>query len=246
MHGDQILTRHGIIVRRANGSLVWRKEVARRDDFRGEPDESDTAGAEFGDYGDDFADDFADDMEGDDDGDDDDDDDDDFAGDFADDLADELGAAGGRRLTRRQRRALRQATKRAMGKNKGGGKRRGGSPVGKEWARTIVTGTATLAAAGTAAINIRLQTNFRGFDITFNGSLAGSTITSVFFADRLIWSSPDGVDVSTFAVTGFLRGLVKGQHIGKGTDIIINCVLPGAGSVKATVVGFKPVSYKSC
>ncbi len=41
---------------------------------------------------------------------------------------------------------------------------------------------------------------FRAQDITFTGSAAGAKVTSIFFGDRVVWSSSDGIDVTVFQV----------------------------------------------
>jgi hypothetical protein len=90
------------------------------------------------------------------------------------------------------------------------------------WGMTAVSGTDTLGAAGSAAVKIRLQHDFRAQDVTFTGSAAGAKVTSIFFGDRVVWSSSDGIDVSVFGSTSFLRGLLKGQSLRAGLDITVN------------------------
>ena len=117
-------------------------------------------------------------------------------------------------------------------KNKGGD---------KGWGMTAVGGTDTLTAAGGTSVRIRLQHDFRADDVTFTGSSAGALVTSIFFGDRVVWSAPDGIDVSVFASNGFLRGLLKGQSLKAGLDVTINGSLPDAGVFTATLTGKKPV-----
>ena len=45
-----------------------------------------------------------------------------------------------------------------------------------------------------------------------------------------------------FASTGFLRGLLKGQSIRAGLDVIVNGTLTAAGDFAVTLTGTKPVS----
>lgn len=113
------------------------------------------------------------------------------------------------------------------------------------WGMTAVGGTDTLTAAGGASVRIRLQHDFRADDVTFTGSSAGALVTSIFFGDRVVWSAPDGIDVSVFASNGFLRGLLKGQSLSAGLDVTINGSLPDAGVFTATLTGKKPVRH-SC
>lgn len=119
------------------------------------------------------------------------------------------------------------------------GPKTGGGDNG--WGMTAVGGTDTLTAAGGASVRIRLQHDFRADDITFTGSAPGALVTSIFFGDRVVWSAPDGIDVSVFASNGFLRGLLKGQQIQAGLDVTINGSLPDAGVFTATLTGRKPV-----
>lgn len=116
----------------------------------------------------------------------------------------------------------------------------------QKWGMAVVSGrTTTIAAAAAQTLRIRLQHDFRAEDITFNGSTAGSTISQIMFGDRSVWNVPDGVDVSNFAVTGFLRKLLLGQEIKAGLDIVITCNTavtgsPAAGHVEAMLTGSKP------
>jgi hypothetical protein len=109
------------------------------------------------------------------------------------------------------------------------------------WGMTAVSGTQNLGAAGSAAVKIRLQHDFRAQDITFTGSAAGAKVTSIFFGDRSVWSSSDGIDVTVFGSTSFLRGLLKGQSIRAGLDITVNGTLTGSGDFAVTIIGSKPV-----
>ena len=84
------------------------------------------------------------------------------------------------------------------------------------------------------------QHDFRAQDVTFTGSAPGALVHSIFFGDRAVWSSSDGIDASVFAANGFMRGLLKGQSLKAGLDIIVNGSLPGPGRFAATLIGFKP------
>jgi hypothetical protein len=219
------------------GSLVVDTDSLRRGGFAGRED-----------FGDDF------------DGDEDDDDDDDFEGDDiegdddfeGDDEVEgeepaDFGARGRPRRRRRLNRRLgrlnnREDRVRSQLANLGGGRagRKGKKKV--HWGMTAVSGTDTLAAAGSASVKIRLQHDFRAQDVTFTGSAAGAKVTSIFFGDRAVWSSSDGIDVSVFGSTSFLRGLLKGQSLRAGLDIAVNGSLTGAGDFAVTIVGEKPVT----
>ena len=119
---------------------------------------------------------------------------------------------------------------------------RGNKEKNVHWGMTAVSGTDTLVAAGSAAVKIRLQHDFRAQDVTFTGSAAAAKVTSIFFGDRVVWSSSDGIDVSVFGSTSFLRGLLKGQSLRAGLDITVNGSLTGAGDFAVTIVGEKPVT----
>ena len=112
---------------------------------------------------------------------------------------------------------------------------------GTSWGMTAVGGSDTLSTSGPVSIRVRLQHDFRAEDITFTGSLPGATVNSIFFGDRVVWSAPDGIDVSVFDTTGFIRGLLKGQSLGAGLDVVVNGSLPDAGTFSVTLTGKKPV-----
>lgn len=111
-----------------------------------------------------------------------------------------------------------------------------------KWGMTAVGGTNTLTAAGTATVRIRLQHHFKAEDITFSGSAGGSTVTSISFGDRPVWSNPDGISVDAFAPTGMLRGILRGQNLRAGLDIVVNGELTAAGVFAVTITGWKPVN----
>jgi len=115
-----------------------------------------------------------------------------------------------------------------------------GMPSG--WGATAVSDSETIdrAQGGSASLKIRLQHDFRATDITFTGSAPGALVHSIFFGDRSVWSSSDGIDAGVFAANGFMRGLLKGQSLKAGLDIIVNGSLPGPGRFTATLIGLKP------
>ncbi len=201
-------------------------------------------------------DDFGEDIEGDDDEDDEFEGDDDFGDEDVgediegDDIEGEEAADFGARRRPRRRRLNRRLGRlnRREGRVQskldrlGGGRERSKEKKNMHWGMTAVSGTDTLAAAGSAAVKIRLQHDFRAQDVTFTGSAAGAKVTSIFFGDRVVWSSSDGIDVSVFGSTSFLRGLLKGQSLRAGLDITVNGSLTGAGDFAVTIVGEKPVT----
>ncbi len=117
-----------------------------------------------------------------------------------------------------------------------------------KWGKTLISGSATNPVAGGAvSIQVRLQHDFKAKDITFTETTPGSgaTVSSIFFGDRLVWSNTAGVGIAVFASTGFLRGLLEGQMISKGLDIVIAGNVGAAGdTLTAALVGEKPV--KAC
>ena len=147
-----------------------------------------------------------------------------------------------RRLNRRLGRLNRREGRVRSKLDRLGGGRERTKEKNMHWGMTAVSGTDTLAAAGSAAVKIRLQHDFRAQDVTFTGSAAGAKVTSIFFGDRVVWSSSDGIDVSVFGSTSFLRGLLKGQSLRAGLDITVNGSLTGAGDFAVTIVGEKPVT----
>jgi len=198
---------------RRTGAIVVDTDTIRRGGFAGE------------DFGDDW----------------DDDDDDTDEDDFGDDDVGEFG--GPRRKRRRLKKRLGRLNRRESNVRE---KLADIAPRRRKekrmsWGMTAVSGTQNLGAAGSAAVKIRLQHDFRAQDITFTGSAAGAKVTSIFFGDRSVWSSSDGIDVTVFGSTSFLRGLLKGQSIRAGLDITVNGVLTGSGDFAVTIIGSKPV-----
>lgn len=218
---------------RRTGAIVVDTDTIRRGGFAGEDfgddwddDDDDTDEDDFGD------DDVGDDLEG------------DFEGE--DDVGeDDVGEFGGpRRKRRRLKKRLGRLNRRESNVRE---KLADIAPRRRKekrmsWGMTAVSGTQNLGAAGSAAVKIRLQHDFRAQDITFTGSAAGAKVTSIFFGDRVVWSSSDGIDVSVFGSTSFLRGLLKGQSLRAGLDITVNGSLTGAGDFAVTLVGSKPVT----
>ena len=219
---------------RRTGAIVVDTDTIRRGGFAGEDfgddedwEDDDTTEEDFGDE------DFGDDLEG------------DFEGD--DDVGeDDVGEFGGPRRKRRRlkKRLGRLNTREANVRQKLADlapRPRRHKEKRMTWGMTAVSGTQNLGAAGSAAVKIRLQHDFRAQDITFTGSAAGAKVTSIFFGDRSVWSSSDGIDVTVFGSTSFLRGLLKGQSIRAGLDITVNGVLTGSGDFAVTIIGSKPV-----
>lgn len=236
---SKALEYYGLVRQLPNGELLVDTDSLRRPSARRAPSVS----------GDDDGDDEDDDLSGDDD---EDDDGDDLSGDYVDDLegdyVDDLG--GPRRKRRRRARKTTRQNKRAI--RRGGASApaprpaaRAGAPVkDNRWGKTVVAGKFVAAAAESGTITIRPQHEFKAEDVTFEGSLAGSLVTSIQFADRNVWSDSDGIDVAVFGVSGFLRDLLRGQEMVKGLDILINVTTPGAGTVRATITGYKPYVSK--
>ena len=201
-----------------SGELVVDTDSIRRTGFAGED-----VGYDDDEYG------YDDDFEGDDY------DDDDFEGD------DEFGRRGGRK---------RRGGGRGRGRGRGGkrskGKGKSAKPKAKSgigWGMTAVSGTDTLTSSsgGSASVQIRLQHDFHAEDITFDGSLSGAKVTSIFFGDQSVWSNANGIPVTVFGANSFLRGMLKGQSLKAGLDITVNGILGGAGDFAVTITGRKPV-----
>ena len=217
------------------GALVVDTDSLRRGGFAGDDfGDDDFDGDDFEGDDDDFGD---DDFDGEFEGDDDDFGDDDFDG-------DDFGARGRGRRRRLNRRLSRLNRRQARVQRKLGGRRKPAAPKENpmQWGMTAVGGTDTLDAAGGASVKIRLQHDFRAQDVTFTGSAAGAKVTSIFFGDRVVWSNSDGIDVSVFSSSSFLRGLLKGQSLRAGLDITVNGTLTGAGDFAVTLIGEKPVT----
>ncbi len=185
----------------------------------GEPD--DLGDDEAGDVGDDEAgeEDVGDDVTGDDD-----------AGE--DDLGDEV--SGRRRRRRRSSNRNNRDNRRE--------RRRGRKAV--RWGKTALSGESNNPenAGDQITINIRPQHWFKAQDITFTGD-ASAKIDTIFFGDRPIWNNSVGTPVAVFASTGMLRGILNGQKIRPGLDIIIKGTSGTGGSkTTATLIGYKPLN----
>jgi hypothetical protein len=156
----------------------------------------------------------------------------------ADDLGDEV--AGPRRRRRRQARRQRRQTRRKSRRSA----RQGRSTV--KWGTTARAGESnTPAAAGDSiTITIRPQHWFKSKDITFTGDTSAK-IDTIFFGERPVWNNASGVPVSVFSSTGMLRGLLAGQKIRPGLDIIIKGTAGSTTATTATLIGLKPMN-KTC
>jgi hypothetical protein len=215
-----------------SGQLVVDTDTLRRTSF---------AGSDFAGYDDDFDDPDA--FEG---------YDDDFAG-YDDEEDDDFGFLRRNRGRRRRRKKRRLGRRRErLGRRTGRKLERldrkekkldhdnDGMPTG--WGATAVSDSEEIqrGQGASASLKIRLQHDFRAQDITFTGSAPGALVHSIFFGDRAVWSSSDGIDAGVFAANGFMRGLLKGQSLKAGLDIIVNGSLPGPGRFTATLIGLKP------
>jgi hypothetical protein len=112
----------------------------------------------------------------------------------------------------------------------------------KKWQKTVLTGSVNATAAAAYTITIRPQFDFVAQDFTMDGSVAATTVTAISFGDHIVFQNAVGVPITTFAVAGFLRGIVKGAKIRGGLDITVQGVTGGAGTpaAQATFVGLKP------
>ena len=91
-------------------------------------------------------------------------------------------------------------------------------------------------------ITIRPQHWFKAKDITFTGDTSAK-IDTIFFGERPVWNNSSGVPVSVFSSTGMLRGLLAGQKIRPGLDIVIKGTAGTASTTTtATVIGYKPLN----
>lgn len=189
-----------------------------------------------------------------------DEDDDDFEGEWEDEddfegasfLPDdddgELDELGRRRRRRRRKRRpphrRRRRTRRARPRRRRAPRPPAPRPRPKpkeSWVATVVSGRTTLASPGNYTISIRPQHPFRAKDVAFTGPTPqADTVTSVFFADRQVFSDPNGVPMAIFAAQGFLRDLMQGQSLRAGLDITVQGVLSAPGTAGAHFTGSKP------
>ena len=151
-----------------------------------------------------------------------------------------------RRATRKGKRAdrkRRRATKLDSKASKLRSKNQGSQPDDHDdeaWVGTVLSGNASLTGAGSWTVTMRPQHDFRANDISFPGSASGCEVNAVYFGDRPVWQSTEGVDVSFFASTGFIRNILDGQQIRAGLDIKVTGTLAGEGAAKVVIVGEKP------
>ena len=189
-------------------------------------------------------DDLGDEDVGDEDTDDDDDDDDDLGEDEdlgdEDDLGDE--EVGGRRSKRRKARRKTRRVKRRSNRQERREDRRGGDEV--KWGKTALSGESNTPddVGDQITITIRPQHWFKAQDITFTGDTSAK-IDTIFLGERPVWNNSSGVPVSVFSSTGMLRGLLAGQKIRPGLDIVIKGTAGTASTTTtATVIGYKPLN----
>ena len=120
--------------------------------------------------------------------------------------------------------------------------RRGGDEV--KWGKTALSGESNTPddAGDQITITIRPQHWFKAQDITFTGDTSAK-IDTIFFGERPVWNNSSGVPVSVFSSTGMLRGLLAGQKIRPGLDIVIKGTAGTASTTTtATVIGYKPLN----
>ncbi len=112
------------------------------------------------------------------------------------------------------------------------------------WGKTALSGesNAPESVGDQITINIRPQHWFKAQDITFTGD-SSAKVDTIFFGDRPIWNNSVGTPVAVFAATGMLRGILNGQKIRPGLDIIIKGT-GGTANTKttATLIGYKPLN----
>lgn len=108
---------------------------------------------------------------------------------------------------------------------------------------TVLPGSGVSSAAAseeeTVQLEIRPQHDFWADDVTFTGSVAGTSVSAIFFGEDRVFDSPTGVPVEFFAANNQLRGLLKGRFIKAGLDIRVVTSAP-AGKVAVQFVGKKP------
>ena len=154
-----------------------------------------------------------------------------------DDLGDEeiSGRRGRkRRKARRSKRKTRREGRRTA--------RQGGDEV--KWGKTALSGESNTPddVGDQITITIRPQHWFKAQDITFTGDTSAK-IDTIFFGERPVWNNSSGVPVSVFSSTGMLRGLLAGQKIRPGLDIVIKGTAGTASTTTtATVIGYKPLN----
>jgi len=145
---------------------------------------------------------------------------------------------GGRRRGRRKARRLARRTTRKARRHA----RRGDDQV--KWGKTALAGESNTPTdvGDQITITIRPQHWFKAQDITFTGDSAAK-VDTIFFGERPIWNNSTGVPVAVFGSTGMLRGLLRGQKIRPGLDIIIKGTAGTATTTTtATLIGYKPIN----
>ena len=113
-----------------------------------------------------------------------------------------------------------------------------------KWGKTALSGESNTPddVGDQITITIRPQHWFKAQDITFTGD-SSAKIDTIFFGERPVWNNSSGVPVSVFSSTGMLRGLLSGQKIRPGLDIVIKGTAGTASSTTtATVIGYKPLN----
>lgn len=105
------------------------------------------------------------------------------------------------------------------------------------WVGTVIGDSWIAGGAGSHTFTLTPQHKFRSNNFKATGP-AGSTVTSITFADKLIWSGSAPVDF--LGATSTLQGLVSGAEIGNGYSIIVNVTASGAGTVAVMFDGWKP------
>ena len=139
-----------------------------------------------------------------------------------------------RRVARRTRRKGRRSGRQTA--------RKGGDEV--TWGKTALSGESNTPddVGDQITITIRPQHWFKAQDITFTGDTSAK-IDTIFFGERPVWNNSSGVPVSVFSSTGMLRGLLAGQKIRPGLDIVIKGTAGTASTTTtATVIGYKPLN----
>ena len=113
-----------------------------------------------------------------------------------------------------------------------------------KWGKTALAGESNTPTdvGDQITITIRPQHWFKAQDITFTGD-SSAKVDTIFFGERPIWNNSTGVPVAVFGSTGMLRGLLNGQTIRPGLDIIIKGTAGTASTTTtATLIGYKPLN----
>lgn len=157
----------------------------------------------------------------------------------------DFGDASARRSRRKRRKARREGRQEERQDERDGrrDRRRGEEDNAVTWAKTALAGESnTPASSGDPiTITIRPQHWFKAMDITFSGD-SSAKIDSIFFGEKPVWNNSTGVPVSVFSSTGMLRGLLAGQKIRPGLDIVIKGTAGSTSATTATLIGYKPIN----